>query len=218
MKRFKGRKGRHRKDASEREHVFLLRSDSIVEKGWDCGCRWYYNQNNEMMLWGARNTWIKWSGWFSNRLFEVSRCWMRMGKEEQVRTKRKMEFLHIAIMGKRSVSECRCCVIGLELTHPWVTKAAPVSDTFNTNTAHFDFLSWALTVGMNNAVLIWWRALSCWTPLDTFGLSLASRSFYSEVSACKTAVYLHSNGRQIPAPLRRPSRSFSFALNRWWIF
>lgn len=39
-----------KKDASEKEHVFLLRSDSIVEKGWDCGCRWYYKQNNEMML------------------------------------------------------------------------------------------------------------------------------------------------------------------------
>lgn len=132
----KAEKGGIKKDASEKEHVFF-RSDSIVEKGWDCGCRWYYKQNNEMMLLGGRNTWIKWSGWFSNRLFEVSRCWMRMGKEEQVRTKRKMEFSQITIMGKRSVSECRCCVIGLELTTPdWqrmqqcLTHSIPTQHTF----------------------------------------------------------------------------------------
>lgn len=50
VKCFKGRKGIYKKDAPEKERVFLLRSDSIVEKGWDCGCRWYYNQNNELML------------------------------------------------------------------------------------------------------------------------------------------------------------------------
>lgn len=50
VKRFKGQKAGYKKDASEKEHVFLLRSDSIVEQGWDCGCRLYYTQNNEMML------------------------------------------------------------------------------------------------------------------------------------------------------------------------
>lgn len=89
------------------------------------------------------------------------------------------------------------------INHTWLTKAATVSDTFNSNTAHFYFLSWAPTVWMNNAVLIWWRALSCWTLLDMFWLSLASRSFYSEVSVCKTAVYLRSNMRQILTPTSR---------------
>lgn len=46
----KAEKGGIKKDAFEKELVFSLRSDSIVEKGWDCGCRWYYNQNNEVML------------------------------------------------------------------------------------------------------------------------------------------------------------------------
>lgn len=105
-----------------------------------------------------------------------------------------------------------------EMNHTWLTKAATVSDTFNTNTAHFYFLSWAPTAGMNNALLIWWCALSCWTPLGIFWLSLASSSFYPEVSACKTAVYLHSNMRQIVIPHRRPSRTLGFASSRWWIF
>lgn len=104
------------------------------------------------------------------------------------------------------------------INHTWLTKAATVSDTFNTNTAHFYFLFWAPTDRMNNALLIWWRAFSCWTPLDMFWLSLASRLFYSEVSMCKTAVYLHSNMRQILTPHRRPSRIFCFASSRWWIF
>lgn len=44
------KKKRKRRDAFQKEHSFLLRSDSIVERGWDCGCRWHYNRNNEMML------------------------------------------------------------------------------------------------------------------------------------------------------------------------
>lgn len=51
---------------------FLLRSHSIVERGWDCGCRWHYNRNNEMMLGGERDTWIKWICWFSIGLLAVS--------------------------------------------------------------------------------------------------------------------------------------------------
>lgn len=46
----KAEKGGMKKDAFEKEPVFSLRSDSTVEKGWDRGCRWYYNQNNEVML------------------------------------------------------------------------------------------------------------------------------------------------------------------------
>lgn len=34
----------------KRNIAFLLRSDSIVERGWDYGCHWHYNKNNEMML------------------------------------------------------------------------------------------------------------------------------------------------------------------------
>lgn len=70
-----------------------------------------------------------------------------------MRTKRGMEFLQIPIMGRRSVSVSLLCDwAGINPT--WVTKAAAVSDTFNTDTAHVYFPSWALTVGMNNAVLI----------------------------------------------------------------
>lgn len=89
------------------------------------------------------------------------------------------------------------------INYTWLIKAAPVSDTFNTSTAHVYFLSWAPTDRMNNAVLIWWRALSCWTPLDIFWLSLASRSFYSEVYVCTTPVYFCSNSRQILTPHHR---------------
>lgn len=35
---------------SKGTYSFLLRSDSIVERGWDSGCRWHYKRNNEMML------------------------------------------------------------------------------------------------------------------------------------------------------------------------
>lgn len=112
----------------------------------------------------------------------------------------KIEFSPITIMWERSGSEARCCAFGLELTtrdwqrlHQCLTHSIP----------HVYFLSWAPTDRMNNAVLIWWPALSCWTPLDIFWLSLASRSFYSEVYVCTTAVYLCSNSRQILTPHHR---------------
>lgn len=53
-KHLRRREGRYKKkkhgDAFQKEHSFVLRSDSIVERGWEFGCRLHYNRNNERML------------------------------------------------------------------------------------------------------------------------------------------------------------------------
>lgn len=102
---------------------------------------------------------------------------MRTGIEEQVRSKRKIEFSQITIMGKRSVSECRCCVTGLELTTPgWqrlqqrLTHSIATLHTF-ISSAGLSLTGWIMQFwfdGVRYLVGHLWTSSGCLWPPDHF--------------------------------------------------